>query len=69
MDSRLRMETFEDKLDGKDAILASVLFLLRIQMPGRNPLSLLLSFAKVMKPVHGTVVMGRGGFSLPKQGD
>jgi hypothetical protein len=29
----------------------------------------LLSFAKVMKPVHGTVVMGRGGFSLPNQGD
>jgi len=28
-----------------------------------------LSFAKVMKPVHGTVVMGRGGFSLPNQGD
>jgi len=29
----------------------------------------LLSFAKVMKPVFGTVEMGRGGFSLPKQGD
>ena len=32
-------------------------------------LTKLLSFAKVMKPVHGTVVMGRGGFSLPNQGD
>jgi len=29
----------------------------------------LLSFAKVMKPGHGTVAMGRGGFSLPNQGD
>jgi len=28
----------------------------------------LLSFAKIMKPVLGTVLMGRGGFSLPGSG-